>query len=190
MTKPRPPQRISMLEPAVDSGPGVVAPVPIATRAIVSAPRGKPATLTLYSGSGDPVGTLMLAPTHCVVLARDLLIAARSRGVQPGRLGIAEMKATPVRVWTPQYELFCQARARGLSLAESDRYAGWSGCKSHGFKVTCRPNVRARIAEIQAELAQQGAAPGQSTRAVLSDRSDSALQAPGVVTCSPKKAAE
>jgi hypothetical protein len=54
----------------------------------------------------------------------------------------------------PKWELFAQARARGLSVQECYKAAGYIG-ESHkaAYRISGRPEVAARVTEIQDEMA-------------------------------------
>jgi hypothetical protein len=141
-----------------------------ATRAVVTDPPGEPAVLTLYNTAGA-IATLKLNPTRCLALAGDLLNLARRRPTRAAAtprktrlLEFAELKTTPLKHWTPRHELFCQAMARGMTLSQASKFAGWSGHKGDAHHTYCRPNVRERIREIQAELASQEIKAGQTPR--------------------------
>ena len=66
--------------------------------------------------------------------------------------GYAAMKARPLKYWTPRHERFALAMARGMTLAAASRYAGLSGEKANACVLAHRPDMRARIAELQAKI--------------------------------------
>ncbi len=57
---------------------------PVAGRAVVSDPPGAPSMLTMYAGD-QALASLELAPSECVALASDLLLAARRRYGRPSQ---------------------------------------------------------------------------------------------------------
>jgi len=72
------------------------------------------------------------------------------------RPNLQQLKSIPLSRWTPRHDRFALAMARGMTLAKASAFAGFGGQRSNAHRLYSRPDMKARIAELQAEITNPG----------------------------------
>lgn len=80
----------------------------------------------------------------------------------------------------PRHEAFAQARFRGMTAQAAHAAAGYTGGRANACRLARHPDIRARIAELNAAVAQQ----------VVYAKADAIRDLLTIITASPEQANE